>query len=317
MTSALCAHTHLAIESDHYSIDLGSFVSIPNIGFNHQQSNHADIQVLDLAQLSQRKDLKHSPEQPHRVSFFGIIHIEQGSGRHMVDFERYSFRTGSVIFVQREQIHSFDFSQEPTGKVILFTQAFLDQIHANMRLPNYTPTHLNVRHSPLTQLNDIEHSQVKTLIEQISHEIELTQSDPLITMYLFSALALSLHRLQPETKQDRLSQNQSIRFARFFELMQQNYHKIRDANWYALQLNTTYKTLNHIVKLATGLTAKQMIDAFTIIELKRLLVVSSTTTQQMAYDFGFDDASNFVKYFKNLTQVTPSQFRKQHQVPKL
>jgi AraC family transcriptional regulator, transcriptional activator of pobA len=39
-----------------------------------------------------------------------------------------------------------------------------------------------------------------------------------------------------------------------------------------------------------------------------LIVIS----QQMAYDFGFEDASNFVKYFKNHTKQTPSQFQKQY-----
>nr|PMH44182.1 hypothetical protein BCU66_04350 [Vibrio sp. 10N.286.49.B1]PMH82389.1 hypothetical protein BCU58_18500 [Vibrio sp. 10N.286.48.B7] len=55
---------------------------------------------------------------------------------------------------------------------------------------------------------------------------------------------------------------------------------------------------------------KQALDSYTTIEMKRRLVISSTTTQQMAYDFGFEDASNFVKYFKNLMGSTPTQFQK-------
>jgi methylphosphotriester-DNA--protein-cysteine methyltransferase len=134
-------------------------------------------------------------------------------------------------------------------------------------------------------------------------------------MYLFSALALTLHRLRPELEQHKLSQEQNTRFARFFELMQDNFQKVRDANWYANQLNTTYKTLNQVCKLATGLTTKQMIDAFTVIEIKRRLIINNTTSQQLAYNFGFDDASNFVKYFKNLTDLTPSQFYQKYNKP--
>ena len=55
-----------------------------------------------------------------------------------------------------------------------------------------------------------------------------------------------------------------------------------------------------------------MIDAFTLIEIKRRLIISNVTTQKLAYDFGFEDASNFVKYFKKQTGATPSQFQVRH-----
>ena len=52
----------------------------------------------------------------------------------MVDFQDYPFSQGSVLFIQREQVHAFDFSNEPQGTAVVFTQAFLDSIHANMKL---------------------------------------------------------------------------------------------------------------------------------------------------------------------------------------
>ncbi|TDE26110.1 AraC family transcriptional regulator [Vibrio owensii] len=215
------------------------------------------------------------------------------------------------------EIEIFDLSNKPSGKVIIFTQAFLDQVHANMRLPNYTPTHLNQARSPLLNLDEATCQSAKLLIGEVIKEIESQHSDPLIVMYLFSSFALMLHRLRPEERHDKLTKEQSYKLARFFDLLQANYEHIRDANWYARQMGSTYKTLNVICKLATNLTAKQMIDAFVTIEIKRRLVVSNVTTQQLAFDFGFEDASNFVRYFKNQTDMTPSQFQKQYAEPQL
>jgi AraC-like DNA-binding protein len=287
-------------------------MTIPNIGFNHDKTNQAELEIIELSNLYTRSMIGHDPQAPHRVSFFMLVYIELGEGEHMVDFNHYRFGPGSLIFVQREQVHSFDFSGQPQGKVILFTQAFLDKVHANMRLPNYTPTHLNQQHNPILQLDSIHHARSHILIDQIQTEINTPASEPLIVMYLFSALALLLHRLRPALSHDNLSAEQSSKLARFFSLMQQHVQQVRDANWYAGKIHTTYKTLNQICKLATGLTAKQMIDAYTIVEIKRRLVVSKTTTQQLANDFGFEDSSNFVKYFKNQTELTPSQFMKYH-----
>ncbi|WP_350431008.1 helix-turn-helix transcriptional regulator [Shewanella sp. H8] len=285
-------------------------MTIPNIAFNHDKTNQAEFEIIELSDLYMRPVMEHDPQAPHRVSFFMLIYFEQGEGKHTVDFNQFNFEPGSLIFVQREQVHSFDFSSQPQGKLLLFTQAFLDKVHANMRLPNYTPTHLNQQHNPLLKLDSINHTRTHSLIEQLQLELQTPTSEPLIVMYLFSALALLLHRLRPVSSHNNLSAEHSIKLARFFSLMQQYAQQIRDANWYASKMHTTYKTLNQICKLATGLTAKQMIDAYTIIEIKRRLVVSNITTQQLANDFSFDDTSNFVKYFKKQTELTPSQFVK-------
>ncbi|MDV5169100.1 helix-turn-helix transcriptional regulator [Photobacterium rosenbergii] len=292
-------------------------MQIPTISFNHKKSNQAELEIFDLESLYQRENLDHSPHKPHRITFFMMVYIEHGAGEHMVDFKSYPYHSGSIVFVRREQVHAFDFSSKPKGKVIIFTQAFLDQLHANMRLPNYTPTYLNQSRSPVLTLDKNTGISATRIIEEVLKEISRDNVDPLIVMYLFSSFALMLHRLRPEERHDKLSQEQSVKLARFFDLLQVHYEHVRDANWFASQIGTTYKTLNQICKLATDLTAKQMIDAFVTIEMKRRLVVSNATTQQLAYDFGFEDASNFVKYFKNQTEMTPSQFQKQYADPQL
>lgn len=287
-------------------------MDIPNIGFNHEKSANAELEILPLSDLYQRNIHSHDPQMAHRVSFYMIICIEQGIGSHMVDFIQYPFVPGTLIFLQPDQVHAFDFVKQPTGYVVLFTQTFLDRVHTNMRLPNYTPTHLSQQHTPLLKLNEHSQARVINAINEMKLEIAHSQSDPLIVMYLFSALVLGLHRLRPELRHDNINPEQSIKLGTFYKLLQSHFLTIRDANWYANKLHTTYKTLNSICKLSTGLTAKQMIDAFTLIEIKRRLIIGNITTQKLAYDFGFDNASNFVKYFKKHTGATPSQFQAAH-----
>ena len=289
-----------------------AIMKIPSVGFDYNKTQQAEFEIFDLAEMYQRSYNHSHPEQPHKVKFFNLIYIESGHGKHMVDFVEYDYQPGSVILIQREQVHAFDFTHRPQGKVILFTQGFLDQVHANMRLPNYTPTHLNKHYSPVVNLDEENHYRCQLMINELVTEVNHQQSDPLIVMYLFSSLSLMLHRIRAQLRIDKLSQAQSVKFARFIEMLVEQYQARRDANWYANQINTTYKTLNQICKLATELTTKQLIDSFTILEIKRLLLVSNVTTQQIAYDHGFEDASNFVKYFKNQTKMTPSQFQKQY-----
>lgn len=293
-------------------------VEIPQIGFDHRKTERAEFELIELEELSVLAESSaHDPQRPHRVNFYGLLHITAGEGEHMVDFRKVGFGPSSVIFVQPEQVQAFDLSCRPQGRVLLFTQAFLDQVHANMRLPNFTPTHLNPRYQPSIRLDGIHQQRCERLFSELALETSLDRPDPLAVMYLFSTLSIVLHRLRPKETVGQLSDGQSRLMALFFEQLQQNFERVRDASWYAQQVNTTYKTLNLVCKRATQLTAKQLIDAFTLIEIKRRLVISQVSIQQIATELGFDDPSNFNKYFRNLTGTTARQFRQAFKTPRL
>ncbi|PSW06951.1 AraC family transcriptional regulator [Photobacterium lipolyticum] len=287
-------------------------MNIPEVGFNHAKTANHEIEIIDLEKLYQRKDtLPHNPSLPHRVNFNHIIHVEEGEGSHLIDFVNYPYESGAFIFIQKNQVHAFDFSHKPKGKVLIFTQAFINQALANMRLPEFTPTHLEYAYQPVFTPDPDTMSSSEKLLAEISKELLHQESNPLIVMFLFSSLSLMLRRVMPDNHHDKLNKDQLNKFNDFVELLDTNFHRTRDATYYADQLHTTYKTLNQVCKLATNQTAKQIIDAYTILEAKRRLVLDGMPTQQLAYEFGFEDASNFVKYFKKHTLITPSRFQKQ------
>jgi AraC family transcriptional activator of pobA len=290
-------------------------MNIPEVGFNHTKTANREIEIIDLEQLYQRTDsLNHNPTLPHRVDFNQIIYIEEGEGTHLIDFVNYPYESGAFIFIQKNQVHAFDFSQKPKGKILLFTQEFINQALANMRLPDFTPTHLEYSYQPVFIPGSEAMSSSEKLLAEISKELVHQESDPLIVMFLFSSLSLILRRVMPENHHDRLNKDQLGKFSDFVDLLEEKFRHSRDATYYADHLHTTYKTLNQICKLATNQTAKQLIDAYTILEAKRRLVLDGLPTQQLAYEFGFEDASNFVKYFKKHTLITPSRFQKQFDV---
>ena len=61
-----------------------------------------------------------------------------------------------------------------------------------------------------------------------------------------------------------------------------------------------------------SVTAKQFIDAFVILEAKRLLINSEIKSTELAYSLGFEEPTNFVKYFKKHTGFTPNTFKKDY-----
>ncbi|WP_290703961.1 helix-turn-helix transcriptional regulator [Amphritea sp.] len=288
-------------------------MDFPEIAFNYQKAGNIGIESIRLKDLYTRAQaLESTPIKPHRLNFYNLIFVKQGSGKHLIDFIEYRFEAGSFILVHPDQVHAYDLDADTVGEVLLFTESFVDQVLNNIRMPGFSPNHLGVNYQPVIKPNDAGLSSCIGLMDELSKELSNSDRDELILMHLFSCLLLMLRRERNETDQNTLSSGQMDKLNRFLDLLYNNFTTIRDASLYADKLHTTYKTLNQVCKKGTGQTAKQLIDAYTLLEAKRRLVIDSCTTQQLAWDLGFNDASNFVKYFKKHTHYTPSGFRKHY-----
>ena len=98
-------------------------------------------------------------------------------------------------------------------------------------------------------------------------------------------------------------------FNSFMKLIELNYRRFRDVNWYAGQLNISSKYLNIITKEITDNSAKTLIDHYVILKLKQELSGSGKSLKQLAWDYNFCDASFFTRYFRLHTGLTPRAWR--------
>lgn len=288
--------------------------AIPKIEFDYEKSGKLEFELFDIRFLYDQ-GIKHEPPptSPHRVAFHTLIYIESGEGRHCIDFEYYDFSPGTFIFVQPGQVHAWDFSNKPKGLIFVFTPVFIEQLETKMSIPfQRAPANLHYQNSPLLFLDEQNDERIRRLVTEIATEQAMQNTDSLVVMHLFSALYLLLNRLRPASPFKSLLPKQNQMFSEFLSLLEANFRRVRDANWYANNLHVTYKTLNQISKLATDRTVKQLIDDYAAAEIKRLLAISSVTIQTLAFDFGFDDISNFNKFFKKHVNMTPGQFQKQY-----
>lgn len=54
-----------------------------------------------------------------------------------------------------------------------------------------------------------------------------------------------------------------------------------------------------------------MIDDRVMLEAKRLLAHTQDTIKEIGYTLGYDEPTNFIKYFKKHNGQTPVEFREQ------
>lgn len=287
-------------------------LNIPKIDFLKRKGHGIEFEILALEDLfSRNKSLPHSIERPHRVQFHNIIFITGGEGTHYVDFQPYAFSSGSLIFISQGQVHAFEVRQDVKGYVLLFTAEYLKKnlIHSDIvsyyRLYNYQ------LHAPVIQPQEAKGERFHNIFKEIEREYaypDIFAKDEILRLLLKGVL-LKAERIKRTAIVEQKNAEWFALFGHFKEHLEMHYALTRSVKDYAGMLKISPKHLNTICKSITGSTAKQCIDNFMVLEMKRVLATSNESVQEITYTFGFDEPTNFVKFFKKHTGHSPAKFR--------
>lgn len=280
--------------------------NIPNISFQSADKSK-DFECLNLKELFARMPdiLDHNPTQPHRIYFFALLLVTNGVGTHQIDLKEYALEPGTVLKIAKGQVHAFQKNAQYEGFLIIFTEDFVvnhfskSSINMISHLYNY---HIS---SPL--FSNLEGNQI--FLDQLILEVKLPNKYAKENI-IAALLNLYLLRLEREFN-NRLQNNNSGHYAVFIQfknLVETHYTSTRNVKDYATKLFISTKHLNLVVKEFTLNTAKHFIDDFVILETKRAMVSSNSSLKEIAYTVGFDEVTNFTKFFKKHTGTTPKQF---------
>ena len=96
----------------------------------------------------------------------------------------------------------------------------------------------------------------------------------------------------------------------FTRLVEAHYREHLSLDDYAYRLGITATHLNALLRRGTGQTALAIIHDRLVLEAKRQLIYSSLTVNQIADALGFSEPAYFSRFFKRLTGLRPSDFRR-------
>jgi AraC family transcriptional regulator, transcriptional activator of pobA len=286
---------------------------IPKIAFLKKSKAEIEFEIFTIQSLFSRQNkIDHPLDQPHRVAFYNIIYITKGTGVHSIDFHSYPYTEGSLIFISKDQVHSFDMESDIDGFVILFTDEFLSKnlFHSDIlsfnRLYNY---HL---HEPIIYPEQACGEVFKNIVNEMCREYLLSNdfAKEEILRLLLKLLLLRAERIKRTMIPKEKNTEWFRTFNEFKHLLEKHYTATRNAKVYASLMSISYKHLNEVCKSIAGITAKAFLDQFIILETKRRLAISNASVKELTYALGFDEPTNFVKFFKKHTGQSPSQFKK-------
>lgn len=267
--------------------------------------------IVEPAQLMANNDLF----APSLRDFHVIFWFKKGTGKYFIDFEEYEVTENSIILVSKDNLHYFEpFKESCELQSIVFKPDFIYRNDMDLKHLFHFDAGCYYEGKQILNLEKTDISFLENLSQQmleVYHKWEgLEQEEGFYHLLCLFLIRCSQVQQRIKPKNTEISKRDEMTL-RFNQLLEENYKSETRVDFYVEQLGTTIKTLSRVIKEQYNVSTKSVIDERRTLEIKRLLRGTIMPVKEIAYDLGFDEPTNMVKYFKKHTGHTPNGFRKE------
>lgn len=164
---------------------------------------------------------------------------------------------------------------------------------------------------PIITVPEAQERKFNTLYEVF--EDEFTTPDKIqgdMLQMLLKRLIIICTRLAKEQLIVKKLDNEQIDVVRKFNVLVDTHYKTkRKVSDYADLLFKSPKTLSNLFALYNQKSPQQIILERLALEAKRLIRFTNKQNQEIAYELGFNDPAHFSRFFKKMTDFSPTQYR--------
>jgi AraC-like DNA-binding protein len=126
------------------------------------------------------------------------------------------------------------------------------------------------------------------------------------------SISRDMHTLSDATFSSAELSYNSRRIERSVEYMNQNFHKPITLNEVAKMANMTDVSFSRFFKTRTGITFMDSLLEMRLGHASRMLIDTTQSIAEIAYNCGFNNISNFNRLFKKKKGCTPKEFRENY-----
>ena len=279
--------------------------SIRPIEFSPPRQVVSGIEVTDLATMRRRAGPREF-RGPQRLGFDILVRIDSGATVHAVDLVAYDLGPGDTLWIHAGQVQTWGDIGAIDGPVALFTPRALD----SDTLARIRATGLALRsHFPVGSAA----SSPDVAWSHLHHCASLPAgvAAELVAALLARSLAALLLELVAGADTPGAARRKPAEdFLRLRDAIDGGFASEHRVASYARRLGYSTRTLDRLAQANAGVSAKALIDERVVLEAERLLVHADDPVAAIANALGFDDASNFSKYFTQRVGTTPAAFRR-------
>lgn len=252
---------------------------------------HLPAEIANVYSLTQRK------------TYYFFFFMLDGVAQHGVDLQQFDIKNNELLFILPHQIHRLPSTKQGSD---YYKLGFDDDCLS--LLPKQYPFLINPFNRQKIQFTSSVAARLKSIFETLLGLLSEMDTDPELILAHLNSLLTEINAAYFSTDKNPADEklSQYIRFKLFVENNLADHPTIIDiAEKLALNTNSLY----NIVKHYSGLSPKEFITNRLILEAKRRLCYSeSSSIKELAYELGFNDPEYFSRLFKKVTGKTITMF---------
>ena len=259
---------------------------------------------------------------PFRTSTYVAAIVTEGTGTIYLDGVPYQVQPGTLYFLRPWTVRAIHKQDQWYGYVLMFTAEYVTK-RSVLSDPMQEYPFYRKGAQPLIHIAPDETDELRcqfNLIATESGHPDRSRVDRLeLTYHLLQALLVKSRHIYRQNL-SAIDYSQPVSLVERFQSLLQTYY-LPNSQPGAPVLLTVHEAadrlrihphyLSDILKKYTGKTALQHIRERTAMEAQTLLRNTELTVAEIGYQLCFDDPSNFTKFFKSITGLTPRAYREQ------
>lgn len=280
------------------------------INFVKNQANKFQFELVLFQDLINKNPNDHSQFEFHKLNFYAIILFTEKEGKYDLNFKEYDFKKGTLFTVRKDNIHRF-YKSKAKGILLVFTENFILNHSNESEVSKIFLLFNELLASPKLQLNDPDYTEVISLINLMKKELENAKDNYSLSILRNFIQILITKLLRLKTQENIVfDYNKYLSlFLEFQTLVERECLNYKKVSFYAKEIGVSSKTLNNVTQSIIHKSAKAFINEIVISKSKGLIINNPISLTEIAYQVGFEDPTNFFKYFRKYTGITPKQFR--------
>lgn len=262
------------------------------------------IFIVDEAEATK---ISASPDEPHKHDFEELIIGIDGQLEHFIDFKNTNIEAPLISFVTKGKVHRV-IPKLHNGKCEMWAIRFKSEFIPETIFQLYSLFH---DHSTIKMQEGECFERLVTVCKLMSAEMQQVTPDLAVVRHLLSALftMIESERRKTEASDNGMTKSNNTTFKNFLKILEENYHRPENVEFYAEKLFMSARNLNTICQQVMEKSVTEIIELRKLIEAKNLLTYTDKTISEIGFELGYNEKAYFTNVFKKRTGQTPSEFR--------
>lgn len=265
--------------------------------------------LFHINRIEDLRDKLRFPILPHRKTLYDFLFLTHGESKRSKGLNEYPFSANTFFFLPAYQISTHEsMSEDARGFFCHFDSGIIQQFFPHNSIWGEC-SFLQPGGEPLVLVEPARIKPLLNLLERLEQEYirpELSNFS-IVGVYLMALFTELKQVAQPLVSTKK---NAAFRITQAYKnALSQHIYKKQHVTEYADLLAVTPDHLNKCVRTITGESAQDLLMDMLLLEAKVLLSQTGLSIGEIAYKLSEKTPSDFSRFFKAKTGLTPKQYK--------